>query len=45
MEMANDSEYAVSANRERGAELEAGDVVIVSGNLNLAEDSEVVVVK
>lgn len=45
VEMANDSEYAVSANRERGAELEAGDVVIVSGNLNLAEDSEVVVVK
>lgn len=45
VEMANDSEYAVHANEERNAQLEAGDIVIVSGNLNLAEDSEVVIVK
>ncbi|MDE6482203.1 MAG: efflux RND transporter periplasmic adaptor subunit [Rikenellaceae bacterium] len=45
VEMANDSEYAVNANEERNAQLEEGDIVIVSGNLNLAEDSEVVIVK
>ncbi len=45
VDMANDSEYAVRANESRGAQLEEGDLVIVSGNLNLAENSEVVVVK
>lgn len=39
--MSNSTEHAVAANRERGAELSEGDSVIVSGNLNLADGSEV----
>lgn len=39
--MANSTEYAVTANVERGAELSPGDSVIISGNLNLADGSEV----
>lgn len=39
--LANSREYVVEANRERGAELEPGDLIIVSGNLNLADGSEV----
>lgn len=37
----NSREYAVEANLERGATLDPGDLVIVSGNLNLADGSEV----
>lgn len=40
--LANSREYVVEPNRVRGAELAAGDLVIVSGNLNLADGSEVV---
>lgn len=40
--LANSREYVVEANRERGAELDPGDLVIVSGNLNLADGSQVV---
>lgn len=39
---ANGEEYAIVANEERGAELHDGDRIIVSGNLNLADGSEVV---
>ena len=39
--MSNSSECAVEANQDRGAELSAGDTVIVSGNLNLADGSQV----
>lgn len=39
----NSTSYSVEANADRGAELKEGDRVIVSGNLNLADDSEVVV--
>lgn len=39
--MSNSTEYAVEANADRGAELAEGDSVIVSGNLNLADGSEV----
>ncbi len=39
--LANSREYAVEANHERGATLDPGDLVIVSGNLNLADGSEV----
>lgn len=39
---ANSDSYAVTANAERGAVLEEGDQVIVSGNLNLADGSRVV---
>ena len=39
--LANSSEYVVEPNRDRSAELEPGDLVIVSGNLNLADGSEV----
>lgn len=38
----NSESHVVAANLERGARLEEGDVVIVSGNLNLAEGSDVV---
>lgn len=41
--MSNSSEYAVIANEDRGASLAVGDSVIVSGNLNLADGSEVTV--
>ncbi len=36
--------HAVMANEDRGAELKEGDRVIVSGNLNLADNSDVVLV-
>lgn len=35
--MDNSSEYVVTANMERGADLSVGDMIIVSGNLNLAD--------
>ncbi len=41
IDMANSHEYVVRANAERGAELNVGDTVIVSGNLNLGGDTEV----
>ena len=40
--MSNSGSYAVEANTERGATLSAGDTVIVSGNLNIADGSEVI---
>ncbi len=40
---ANNDSFAVTANTDRGATLEAGDEIIVSGNLNLADGSRVVV--
>lgn len=39
---ANSESYAVEANASRGARLSEGDLVIVSGNLNLADGSNVV---
>lgn len=39
--LANSREYVVEANLDRGAELSPGDMVIVSGNLNLADGSDV----
>lgn len=39
--LANSREYVVEANTDRGAELNPGDLVIISGNLNLADGSEV----
>lgn len=38
---ANSESYAVTANTDRAARLEEGDMVIVSGNLNLADGSNV----
>lgn len=38
----NSESHAVIANSDRGAELSAGDTVIVSGNLNIADGSDVV---
>ena len=40
--MSNSGSYAVEANTERGATLTAGDTVIVSGNLNIADGSDVI---
>ena len=40
--LANSREYVVEPNTERGAELNPGDLVIVTGNLNLADGSNVV---
>jgi RND family efflux transporter MFP subunit len=42
---ANSTEYVVTANTERGAELNVGDVIIVSGNLNLGGDTPVEIVE
>ncbi|WP_298064250.1 efflux RND transporter periplasmic adaptor subunit [uncultured Rikenella sp.] len=41
IEMSNSDSHAVEANKDRGAELNVGDAVIVSGNLNLADGSDV----
>lgn len=41
IEMSNSDSHVVSANTDRGAELNEGDAVIVSGNLNLADGSDV----
>ena len=40
---ANSESFTIQANAERGAELHEGDLIIVSGNLNLAEGSKVVI--
>ncbi len=39
--MDNSNEYVVEANTERQADLQAGDTVIISGNLNLAHETAV----
>ena len=39
---ANSESFAIEANADRGAELHEGDLIIVSGNLNLADGSKVV---
>lgn len=41
IEASNSDSHAVMANTDRGAELNVGDAIIVSGNLNLADGSEV----
>ncbi len=41
----NSEEYIVAPNLDRGAELAVGDMVIISGNLNLGDGAEVKVVK
>lgn len=41
----NEDSCIVEANKERGAELNEGDAVIISGNLNLADNSSVVLKK
>lgn len=38
IEASNSTSHAVVANTDRSAELNAGDVVVVSGNLNLADN-------
>lgn len=42
---ANSESYSVAANADRGAVLEEGDQVVVSGNLNLADGSQVALKK
>ncbi len=37
----NSREYAIVANADRGAHLAPGDSIIISGNLNLADNSQV----
>ena len=39
--MSNSTSHVVAANRDRGAELNLGDLIITSGNLNLADGSTV----
>lgn len=39
--LANSREYVVEANTDRGADLAEGDLIITSGNLNIADGSEV----
>jgi membrane fusion protein, multidrug efflux system len=39
----NTTSYSVIAHPDKGAKLESGDTIIVSGNLNLAHESRVVV--
>lgn len=40
--MSNSDSHVVSVNKERNAELSLGDIVITSGNLNLAHESKVI---
>ncbi len=40
--MSNSETYCIEPNSDRGASLSEGDLVIVSGNLNIADNSEVV---
>ena len=39
--MSNSTEHVIEANTERGGELNPGDLIIVSGNLNLGDDTAV----
>lgn len=39
--MSNSTEHVVEANRDRGASLNVGDLIITSGNLNLGNDAPV----
>ena len=41
--MSNTTEHVVEANKDRGAELNVGDIIITSGNLNLGDDAPVVI--
>lgn len=41
--MSNTKEHVVEANKDRGADLNVGDRIITSGNLNLGDDAEVVI--
>lgn len=43
VEMSNKDYHAVTANSEKNAELNPGDIIIVSGNLNLADNSNVAI--
>jgi len=40
-EFENSNSYTVKANADIGAEINVGDTIIISGNLNLAHESEV----
>ena len=41
--MSNTKEHVVEPNKDRGADLNIGDMIITSGNLNLGDDAEVVI--
>jgi len=41
----NSEEYVVTANTSRNAELSPGDLIIISGNLNLAHETRVKILK
>ena len=41
--LSNTKEHVVEPNKDRGADLNVGDMIITSGNLNLGDDAEVVI--
>ena len=43
--MSNTTQHVVEANEDRGADLNEGDLIIVTGNLNLGDDAPVVIVE
>lgn len=43
--MSNTTEHVVEPNKDRGADLNVGDLIITSGNLNLGDDAPVVIEK
>lgn len=43
--MSNTQEHVVEANADRGSDLNVGDIVIVTGNLNLGDDAPVEIVE
>lgn len=42
--MANSEQYIVAPNLDRGADLNAGDSIIISGNLNLGDNAQIKVI-
>jgi hypothetical protein len=41
--MSNTTQHVVEPNKERGADLNVGDLIITAGNLNLGDDAPVVI--
>ena len=41
--MSNTKEHVIEPNKDRGSDLNIGDLIITSGNLNLGDDAEVVI--
>ena len=43
--MSNTTHHVIEANKDRGADLNVGDMIITGGNLNLGDDAPVEIMK